>query len=162
MCIRDSTYTLEEEKVEGYTSEIENNRIINTIEQASKAIKVTKLWSDGEPGEETAVTIELLKDGSPILDDHQKPLEIQLPVAGAEGADKWTYTFEGLDTYNLENGQPHVYSIVEKNLPASYEEPVITSVEDGFTVTNTLKKFQYQIIRNYKTCLLYTSPGDYV
>lgn len=145
------TYTLEEEKVEGYTSEIENNRITNTIEQASKAIKVTKLWSDGEPGEETAVTIELLKDGSPILDDHQKPLEIQLPVAGAEGADKWTYTFEGLDTYNLENGQPHVYSIVEKNLPASYEEPVITSVEDGFTVTNTLKKFQYQIIRNYKT-----------
>jgi len=123
-------YEVEETVVPaGYTVSIdpETLTITNSHELITKNISVVKVWNDTDNNDGKRpenVTIMLYADGV---------LNQTVVVKGSA----WNYTFTDLTVYRTGKvGEEIVYTIVEQAVK-DYETPVITSVGDNFTVTNT-------------------------
>ena len=125
------TYTVQEVKVDGYTSVTTGSAsngftITNTHEVAKTEVKVNKVWDDSNnqdglrPGN---VTIKLLANGK----DTGKTV-----VLNAEN--NWSATFTELDLNA--NGVKIVYTVKEVTV-AGYTPVITGNAIDGFTVTNT-------------------------
>ncbi len=118
-------YTVVEEKVDGYSAEMDETAdgfvIVNTHDPEKTDITVEKVWDD-ESNERKlrpdVITVNLLADGETV------------DTARITADDEWKHTFTGLDKYKA--GKLIDYTVEE--------EPVegYKTIVDGFTITNTL------------------------
>ena len=113
------TYTVEEDEVEGYTTEINGFNIINTHETSTTTITGTKTWNDrGRTSlRPESITVRLYADGQ----------EVAKTTASEET--NWTYAFNDVPEYN--NGNKIEYSISEDEV-LGYGTKI-----DGFDIINT-------------------------
>lgn len=116
------TYTITEDSIDGYTTEVNGYDVTNTHEPSKININVTKVWKNTSTYPES-VTIKLLADSV----DTGKTLELT-------EENNWTGTFKDLDEYS--NGEKIEYTISEVHL-ADYETTYSGDAKDGFVVTNT-------------------------
>ncbi len=86
-----------------YTETENGYDIVNTINQEKITISGTKTWVDPEGTEHPEITIVLLRDGAPI----GEPEPVKLKNGDT------TYSFEGLDKYDLSDGHEYVYTVSE-------------------------------------------------
>ncbi|MFT4445789.1 Cna B-type domain-containing protein, partial [Parvimonas sp. G1967] len=125
---KEITYSIDEEKVEGYTKTIDGTNIKNSYTPGKVSIKVTKAWEDKDNQDgvrPASVTIKLLADG----------VEVPGKTLTLTEANNWTGSFTDLDEYK--DGTKIVYTVKEENVGNGYNSNVIGSPEDGFKVINT-------------------------
>ena len=120
-------YTVVEEPVTGYTSEVKGDAtsgfiITNTYTPETVDVTVTKNWNDADNQDgkrPDKITVNLLADGTKV-----DSREIQ---AAADGT--WTAKFEKLAKYK--DGKEIKYTVTEEAV-AGYESSI-----DNFTITNS-------------------------
>ena len=115
-------YTVDEEKVEGYTKSIDGNNITNTHEIEKTEISGKKIWKDNNDQDgkrPEKVTIQLVANGQ----------EVKGKTATASESTGWTYKFEDLPKY--EKGKKIEYSVKEVSV-----EGYKTTIDD-YDITNT-------------------------
>ena len=113
-------YTITEDKVEGYTSEVKGYDVTNTHIIEKVEVKGSKTWEDAENQDGVrpeSITINLFANGTKI---ESKTITKE---------DEWKWSFENLDKY--ENGKEIKYTITE-NIVEGY-----TSEVNGYDVINT-------------------------
>ena len=121
-------YTISEEQVKDYTTEVTGYNVKNSYTPGKVSIKVTKAWEDKEnqDGKRPAsVNIKLLADG----------VEVPGKTLTLTEANNWTGSFTDLDEYK--DGTKIVYTVKEETVGNGYNSNVIGSAEDGFKVINT-------------------------
>ncbi|WP_165820871.1 Cna B-type domain-containing protein [Pueribacillus theae] len=110
-------YTVKEQGVPGYKSEVNGYDITNTRSDKTSII-VTKGWKDDNSNDRPdAITVNLLQNGK-VIDT------VEVTAAGS-----WTYEFTDLEAYDSE-GVAYEYA-VEEEAVEGYESTV-----DGFDITN--------------------------
>lgn len=136
------TYTVKEEKVEGYEGKITGNQkdgfvITNSIEPDTPktpekiSVEGSKTWNDADnkdgkrPDE---ITIYLLKNG------------VKIASKKVTEADGWKWKFENLDKY--ENGKEIIYSISEEKV-----EEYTTEI-NGYDVVNSYTPEKPKTVKN--------------
>ena len=115
-------YTITEEKIDGYESEINGYDITNTY-KAIISIEGTKTWIDYDNKDNTrpeSITVNLLKNGTKI----KSKIVTEL--------DGWKYSFTELEKYDDKNNAI-LYTVEEENVD-NYKSKV-----DGYNITNTYK-----------------------
>ncbi|HHW93680.1 MAG TPA: Cna B-type domain-containing protein, partial [Clostridiaceae bacterium] len=118
-------YTIQEDDVEGYTSEVDGYVVTNTHTPSKITIDVTKSWVDNnnEAGmRPKSVTIKLLANGKAT----GKTLVLTEDV-------NWKGTFSDLDEYK--DGVKIVYTVQEQDI-AGYTAEVTGNADKGFVVRN--------------------------
>ena len=132
---RQIDYTITEDSVADYTSEVEGYNVTNTHTPDKTQVTVTKVWEDQEDQDgirPDTVSVKLLADGeetSRVLTLHE--------------GNSWTGTFDDLDV--KEDGQEIRYTVEEiltavvtgTDGPGTYAVAVSGDAKDGFTITNT-------------------------
>ncbi len=122
------TYTITEDVVEGYTTDVNGYDVTNTHTPGKTSVAVTKAWNDdnNQDGKRpTSVTVRLLADG----EDTGKSVELS-------EANNWSDTFKDLDEKKA--GKAIVYTVEEAEV-AGYTVAITGDAKTGFTVTNTHK-----------------------
>ena len=128
-------YTITEEKVDGYTTNIDKFNITNTHIPETTEITVVKLWSDGNDLDgirPSSVTVQLLANGSTYGD------KVVL-----SNSNMWTTKWENLPKY--ENGVEVKYTVEEEQVfgyIASYTDIVSNTI----TITNTHNPMKYDYV----------------
>ena len=121
-------YTIQEDDVEGYSTEINGMNIVNSYTPGQTSINVVKAWDDAQnqdgirPG---SITVKLLANGK---DTGQKL------ILTAEN--NWQGDFTELDLYS--NGELIEYTIEEIAVDG-YKEVITGTSEDGFVITNSYR-----------------------
>ena len=125
------SYTVEEQKVEGYTTSVDNNNnITNTHEIEKTQISGTKTWVDNnnQDGKRpNKIVVELYADGEYVTSQ-----EVTVN-------DNWTYKFTNLNKYN--NGKKITYTVKEQKV-----EGYTTSVDNNNNITNTHEIEKTQVV----------------
>lgn len=119
-------YTITEDKVAEYSSEVKGYDVKNTHTPEKTSIKVTKKWQDhdNQNGKRPkSVTVKLLANKN----ETKKQLDLT-------DADNWTGTFSDLDVY--QDGKKIVYSISEIAVD-QYTSSISGDATDGYIVTNS-------------------------
>ena len=122
------TWSISEEQVEGYSSEIYGYDVTNSYTPGRTSIQVTKAWNDqdNQDGKRPdSVTIQLLANGK----------EVNGRTLLLTAANNWTDTFEGLNEYQA--GKKIEYTIKEVSVGTGYTSTVSGNARDGFTITNS-------------------------
>jgi LPXTG-motif cell wall-anchored protein len=118
------TYTIQEENVPGYTSEINGYDLVNTYRNTETTIvSGTKTWNDNDNQlniRPESITVELMQNG--------KKIDNQIVKADKEG--NWTYHFENLPKYDSK-GKAYVYTIQEADVSGYISEV------NGYDLVNT-------------------------
>ncbi|HHW94100.1 MAG TPA: Cna B-type domain-containing protein [Clostridiaceae bacterium] len=125
---KEIVYSITEDEVEGYDSDVVGYNVTNTHEPSKTSVKVTKDWVDNnnEAGlRPESVTIKLYADG----EDTGK----QLVLSEETG---WIGEFSELDQYK--DGDEIVYSIEESELNDWYTSLVSRTATNAYTVTNSI------------------------
>ena len=115
-------YTVSEEPVEGYTTEVDGYNITNTHTPEKTTISGSKTWDDADNQDgkrPESITVRLLADGRVV--SHKKITE----------KDNWSWNFEDLPVY--EKGEKITYTIKEDSVE-NYETKL-----DGYNIINTHK-----------------------
>jgi len=119
-------YTISEDAVDGYTSEVSGYNVTNTHNPEKVNVSVKKVWIDANDQDG-------LQDDSVVIklkaDNEETGKTITLTEAG-----NWTGTFEGLDKYKA--GTVIQYTIEEVAIEG-YESVITGDMNVGYTVTNT-------------------------
>ena len=122
---KEINYTIAEEKVEGYTTEVKGYDVKNSYTPGKTSLQVTKAWEDKNDQDgvrPNSVTIKLLADGV----ETGKKLVLTK-------ANNWTGSFTDLDEYK--DGKKIVYTIKEEPVGNGYKS-VTGNEKEGFVVTN--------------------------
>ena len=122
------TYSISEERVEGYSTEINGYNVKNSYTPGKISIQVTKAWEDksNQDGKRpNSVTIKLLADGA----------EVNGKTLTLSKANNWTGSFTDLDEYKA--GKKIEYTVKEEAVGNGYVSVITGSAKDGFVVTNT-------------------------
>ena len=118
------TYTIQEENVSGYTSEINGYDLVNTYRNTeTTTVSGTKTWNDNNNQlniRPKSITVELMQNG--------KKIDNQIVKADKEG--NWTYHFENLPKYDSK-GKAYVYTIQEATVSGYISEV------NGYDLVNT-------------------------
>ncbi len=130
------TYTVTEQAVTGYTAKIDSQDPkavkITNISQEKRTIEVTKKWAVPAGTVTPEIVVTLLKNNQPMVPNQTRTLK-----ADPNAAKHYKASFEGLDVYD-ENGVEIRYTVVE-TVPDGYEsKPAAGTMENGFTITNTI------------------------
>ncbi len=115
-------YTITEDAVEGYETEISGSNVKNTHIPEKISVSGSKTWNDGENQDgkrPSSITINLLANGEKIASKE------------VTSADDWKWSFTDLDKY--QDGKLITYSISEEKVE-EYESTV-----NGYNVTNEHK-----------------------
>ena len=123
---KEINYTITEEKVEGYTTEIKGYDVKNSYTPGKTSLQVTKAWEDKNDQDgvrPNSVTIKLLADGV----ETGKKLVLTK-------ANNWTGSFTDLDEYK--DGKKIVYTIKEEPVGNGYKSVITGNEKEGFVVTN--------------------------
>lgn len=119
-------YTVKEENVPGYTTEVTGTTITN-IHEIDKSVEVSvkKVWKDNnnQDGLRKEITVALLADGK------------EVETITLSDTNNWTYTFNNLQKYS--SGKEIKYTIEEKTTLTGYTVEITGSVKEGYTITNT-------------------------
>ena len=113
-------YTVSEDAVTDYTTEVKGYNITNTHTPEKTIISGSKTWNDNnnQDGKRPeSITVRLFADGTEVTSK------------AVTANDNWSWSFTGLDKYN--SGTEIVYTISEDTV-ADY-----TTVVDGYNITNT-------------------------
>ncbi|MCF3943516.1 Cna B-type domain-containing protein [Oceanobacillus alkalisoli] len=113
------TYTITEDEVEGYETEIDGFDITNTHTPEVIDVNGTKTWDDADNQDgirPDTITVNLLADGE------------QVASTNVTEEDNWSYSFTDLPKF--EAGEEIVYTITE-NTVEDYTQTI-----DGFDITN--------------------------
>ncbi len=119
-------YTVEEEKVEGYTAETEGYDLTNTHAPELTQIPVSKVWKDTDDKDQIrpdSITVKLLANGE----------ETGLVMTLSAKYD-WKGTFAEIPVY--ENGVAIEYT-VEEVAVEGYTTTITGNAEEGFVITNS-------------------------
>ncbi|WP_246908445.1 Cna B-type domain-containing protein, partial [Bacillus mycoides] len=112
------TYTVKEQPVDGYKSEVKGYDITNT-KVAQTTVEGTKTWKDGNAtNRPTTIKVDLLQNGQVVATQE---------VSEATG---WKYGFKDLAAYDAE-GNAYKYEVKEKPVDG-YKSEV-----KGYDITNT-------------------------
>ncbi|NWK69001.1 Cna B-type domain-containing protein [Bacillus paramycoides] len=112
------TYTVKEQPVAGYKSEVNGYNITNT-KDAKTSVSGTKTWNDNNATDRpSSIQVDLLQNGNVI--------QTQDVTAG----NGWNYTFADLAQYDA-NGVAYTYTVKEHPV-AGYKSEV-----NGYNITNT-------------------------
>ncbi|SME72587.1 Collagen adhesin precursor [Bacillus cereus] len=112
------TYTVKEQPVAGYKSEVKGYDITNT-KVAKMTVEGTKKWKDGNATDRpSSIQVDLLQNGNVVQTQE---------VTAANG---WNYTFADLAQYDA-NGVAYTYTVKERPV-AGYKSQV-----NGYNITNT-------------------------
>ncbi len=144
-----SEYTVEEVNIPaGYIRTVERTSgdgktgnteytIKNTYVTRTRNVKVTKVWDDdGEIWRPEAVTVRIQAENDSSVFE-----EVTL-----NEANNWSHTFRNLRfDYPQQPTQEITYKVTEVNPPVQYDVSVTGNQENGFTVTNTLKKINIRV-----------------
>lgn len=121
-------YTVEEEALEGYETQI-NGFDITNIRTGKTEVSGTKTWKDDNSKDRPEeITVNLLQNGK----------EIDTTEVTAET--NWTYSFTDLDKFD-EYGVAYEYTVEEKAVKG-YESTV-----EGYDITNTLIKGSVELTK---------------
>ncbi|PFA57792.1 Cna B-type domain-containing protein, partial [Bacillus sp. AFS015896] len=94
-------YTVKEQSVDGYKSEVKGYDITNT-KVGQTTVEGTKTWKDGNATDRPAtIKVELLQNGN-VVETHD--------VTAANG---WKYTFTNLESYDA-SGVAYTYTVKEQ------------------------------------------------
>ncbi|MGE7939395.1 Cna B-type domain-containing protein, partial [Bacillus paramycoides] len=112
------TYTVKEQPVAGYKSEVNGYNITNT-KDAKTSVSGTKTWNDNNATDRpSSIKVDLLQNGNVIQ------------TQDVTAANSWNYTFVDLAQYDV-NGAAYTYTVKEKPV-AGYKTEV-----NGYNITNT-------------------------
>ncbi|QWH86549.1 Cna B-type domain-containing protein [Bacillus mycoides] len=112
------TYTVKEQPVAGYKSEVNGYNITNT-KDAKTTVAGTKTWNDNNATDRpTTIKVDLLQNGNVV--------QTQDVIAG----NNWNYTFADIAQYDA-NGVLYTYTVKEHPV-AGYKSEV-----NGYNITNT-------------------------
>jgi len=118
------TYTIQEENVLGYTSEINGYDLVNTYHNTeTTTVSGTKTWNDNNNQlniRPESITVELMQNGK----------EIDKRIVKADKEGNWTYRFDKLPKYDAE-GKAYTYTIQEANVSGYISEV------NGYDLVNT-------------------------
>ena len=123
---KEITYTITEDTVPGYTSEVDGYNVTNTYTPDKTSVTVTKAWNDAgnqdglRPAE---ITVKLLADGK----DTGKTLTLSKE-------NRWMGIFTDLDEYK--DGQKIVYTVEEVSVKG-YDSVITGDASTGFVITNS-------------------------
>ena len=121
------SYTVTEDVVPEYTTEISETTIINKYQPGKTSISVVKAWEDGnnQDGKRPAdIKVQLYADGTPEGE------EITL-----NAGNQWSYTWSGLD--EMKSGQKIVYTVEEVGKIAGYDTVISGEAKTGYVITNS-------------------------
>ena len=121
-------YSVVEGKVEGYSTSINGNNIINSYTPGKTSVQVTKAWEDNhnQDGKRAGIVqVQLVKNGEEVEDQILTLLE----------KNHWTGSFTDLDEY--EDGRKIDYTVKEMNTNKGYKKSVIGTAEKGYIITNS-------------------------
>ena len=116
------TYTVTEDAVEGYTTELDGNNFINTHVPETTEISGTKTWNDAEDQDgkrPESITVKLLANGEEV--------NSQTVTAGEDGS--WNYSFTNLPKFA--DGQEITYTVSETPVED------YTTTYDGYNIINS-------------------------
>ncbi len=119
------TYTIQEDKVAGYSTKIDGHDITNSYTPGKTSVNVMKAWDDVDDQDgirPISVKVKLLADGKETGKE-------ALLSAGTN----WQANFTELDEFKA--GKRIVYTIKEEAI-TGYEESIKGSAENGFKITN--------------------------
>ena len=119
-------YTIREEDVEGYKSEVNGYNLINTYKPATTSISVMKFWDDGNNQDgirPTSVSVQLYADGEKIDD-----------TVALNTENNWQYTFNDLP--EKKDGKLIHYTVKEIDNPKGYKSTVKQKENNTFVITN--------------------------
>ena len=118
---KEITYTVAQNSVDGYTTEVNGFNIVNKHEPEKTVVEGTKTWNDADDQDgvrPAEITIKLFKNGTEVTT--KKVTE----------ADGWKWKFENLDKY-YDKGKEVKYTVEEDKVEK------YTAEVNGFNVTNT-------------------------
>lgn len=121
-------YTITEEKIKGYVTEINGYDLKNSYNPGKTSIQVTKAWKDKNNQDKKRpdkVRIKLLADGK----------EVKGKILVLSKTNNWTGSFTGLDEYM--KGKKIKYTVKEESVGNGYESSIKGDSEKGYVVTNT-------------------------
>ncbi|MBZ6527548.1 Cna B-type domain-containing protein [Aerococcaceae bacterium DSM 111021] len=121
------TYSVTEDYVAGYSSEMDGYDVINSRTPDQVSISVFKSWLDQNNQDglrPESIQVQLLADGEAIGEP--------VTLTSAEG---WAHTWTGLAENN--NGTPIEYSILELDVPEGYTSIVHDDSEGNLMITNS-------------------------
>ena len=138
---KEITYTVTENEVADYTTEIKGYDITNSYTPEKTKVSVSKSWNDDNNRDNKrpdSIEVKLVAkvDGS----------EIEVLSSGTQklnGANGWKYTFTDLPKYHA--GKLVEYTVEEVNIPAGYTKTITGNVTDGYHITNTYTPEKVQI-----------------
>ncbi|WP_142946874.1 Cna B-type domain-containing protein, partial [Bacillus toyonensis] len=112
------TYTVKEQPVVGYKSEVNGYNITNT-KVAKMTVEGTKKWKDGNATDRpSSIQVDLLQNGNVIQTQE------------VTAANDWKYSFTNVESYDV-NGSAYTYTVKERPV-AGYKSEV-----NGYDITNT-------------------------
>ncbi|MDO5813379.1 MAG: Cna B-type domain-containing protein [Bacillota bacterium] len=120
------TYTISENKVDGYTTTIDGYNITNTHKVTKINVPVTKVWNDNDNNDQIRpekVIVHLYANNK----DTDKTLELSED-------NQWNASFDDLNQY--ENGKEIVYTVIEDEVKG-YQVGITGSQDTGYILTNT-------------------------
>ncbi|MGM8364359.1 Cna B-type domain-containing protein [Virgibacillus sp. W0181] len=120
------TYTVTEQEVAGYASEVDGFEITNTRAE-TKDIEITKTWLDTEESADrpNTINVELVR----TVADGEKETVDTYDVTGPADATNWSLKVEDLPAFD-KNGKAYTYEIEEQEVDG-YETKI-----NGFDITN--------------------------
>ncbi|MEW3486478.1 Cna B-type domain-containing protein, partial [Enterococcus entomosocium] len=132
------TYTIQEEKVSGYTTEINGYDLVNTYRNTETTdVAGTKTWKDYDNKFNTrpaSITVDLMQNGK----------EIDKQTVKADNQGDWTYHFENLPKYDAE-GKAYTYAIQEEKVSG------YTTEINGYDLVNTSRNNETKEVAGTKT-----------
>ncbi|TPR56721.1 Cna B-type domain-containing protein [Enterococcus sp. OL5] len=135
---KEYTYTIQEEKVPGYTSEINGYDLVNTYRNTETTdVAGTKTWDDYDNKFNTrpeSITVDLMQNG--------KEIDKQTVKADKEG--NWIYRFDNLPKYDAE-GKAYTYAIQEEKVSG------YTTKVNGYDLVNTYRNTETTAVSGTKT-----------
>ena len=118
------TYTIQEEKVSGYTTKVNGYDLVNTYRNTETTeVSGTKTWNDYDNKFNTrpeSITVKLMQNGEKYAEK----------IVKADKKGNWTYRFDDLPKYDAE-GKAYTYRIQEGKVPD------YTTKINGYNLVNT-------------------------
>ncbi|MGY1465679.1 Cna B-type domain-containing protein (plasmid) [Bacillus toyonensis] len=112
------TYTVKEQPVVGYKTEVNGYNITNT-KVAKMTVEGTKKWKDGNATDRpSSIQVDLLQNGNVIQTQE------------VTAANDWKYSFTNVESYDV-NGSAYTYTVKERPV-AEYKSEI-----NGYDITNT-------------------------
>ena len=135
---KEYTYTIQEEKVPEYTTEIKGYDLVNTYRNTeTTAVSGTKTWNDYDNKFNTrpeSITVDLMQNGK----------EIDKQTVKADNQGNWTYRFDNLPKYDAE-GKEYTYTIQEGKVLG------YTTKVNGYDLVNTYRNNETTEVAGTKT-----------